>query len=662
MAVVKMLALTLIGPKAEMETVARLMVLTGGFQPLPLDLLLKDRSVRSRISTASDNPYDDLLVKLAGVWQAAGERVPDPLPVPITPDFGLDRATKAVEQTVHRLAIWAARREDLMEEREQLEAARILTASLSERAMRLADLAETNYLVPLFGKLTDENYRRLEEATLEAPLLLEPLLSSHGLTWFLGLTAPGYREGAKKLLDSLYFKGFSLKEMASSLQGDPDRILPLRIENHKRAIEGLKKAASDVLKADRESMERLYASIYTMQRVYDLCRGRGELSGLYLLSGWIPEDTLQRTRAVLEKEAPGTAVHIEEIGEMPYSGIRVPTLLRNLPLVRAFQDVVSLYSLPTYGEMDPSFFVAVSFCLFFGFMFGDVGHGLVLIAAAALLQKKKVMSRSMATVLKSAGTASVIFGFLYGSVFGVEDWIPTLWISPMEDMNRLLGVSIGVGVTVITLGMILNMIACYRARDFGRLLFDGRGLAGVILYLSMAAFGYATLTGQPMPFPSWVPWTFLSALLAVILLRDILARLLLRQRTHEEGGLYAFEVLHNLLNFLSNTASFVRLAAFALNHVGLSLAVMMLSDMVRNLPGGIVLKGILLLAGNAVIVGLEGLIVFIQTLRLEYYEFFSKFYRGGGRAFRPVSFSGARVQSKTGPVRNQVSTKGGFAS
>jgi V/A-type H+-transporting ATPase subunit I len=89
---------------------------------------------------------------------------------------------------------------------------------------------------------------------------------------------------------------------------------------------------------------------------------------------------------------------------------------------------------------------------------------------------------------------------------------------------------------------------------------------------------------------------------------------------------------------------------------------MMLSDMVRNLPGGILLKGILLLVGNAVIVGLEGLIVFIQTLRLEYYEFFSKFYRGGGRAFSPVSFRGARVQAKAGSVRNQVSTKGGFVS
>jgi len=74
--------------------------------------------------------------------------------------------------------------------------------------------------------------------------------------------------------------------------------------------------------------------------------------------------------------------------------------------------------------------------------------------------------------------------------------------------------------------------------------------------------------------------------------------------------------------------------------VGLSLAVMMLSDMVRDLPGGLILKGTLLVLGNVLIVGLEGLIVFIQTLRLEYYEFFGKFYRGGGKAFRPVTFEG----------------------
>lgn len=161
------------------------------------------------------------------------------------------------------------------------------------------------------------------------------------------------------------------------------------------------------------------------------------------------------------------------------------------------------------------------------------------------------------------------------------------------------------------------------------------------------------MTGASLPGPPWAAWALPAALLAVIVLRDVLARVLLKQQTHgeESGGLYAFEVLHNLMSFLSNTASFVRLAAFALNHVGLSLAVMMLSDMVRNLPGGILFKVVLLVTGNVVIVGLEGLIVFIQTLRLEYYEFFSKFYRGGGRAFRPVAFRGARPQVRPGSAR-----------
>ena len=99
-----------------------------------------------------------------------------------------------------------------------------------------------------------------------------------------------------------------------------------------------------------------------------------------------------------------------------------------------------------------------------------------------------------------------------------------------------------------------------------------------------------------------------------------------------------FEILHSLMSFLSNTASFVRLAAFALNHVGLSIAVIMLSDMVHKLPGGIVMKGLILVLGNVVIVCLEGLIVFIQTLRLEYYEFFGKFYKGGGSTFKPVGW------------------------
>lgn len=649
MAVVKMLALTLIGPKKEMEKVASLMVLSGGFQPLPLDILLKDKTIRSKITSTSDNPYDELLVKLASIWQAAGEKPPIPVPIQVSPRFSLEIASMQVNSAVRRLELWSSKKEELVEKLEKLEALLFLMRALKERGLNLKDLFDTKYLVPLFAKTSSENFRSLLDSSEEAPLYIESLLSRGGNTWFLGLTVPGYTEGAQKLLDSLYCKRFHMEDLQQELGENSEDSIVKRIDNLKRAINGLEKASSRLLDRNREFFVKLYSSIYTMQRVYELCRGRGELKDLYILSGWIPEDILERVRSDLEKMAPQTVMHVEEIKAMPYSGIKVPTLLKNLPLVSAFQEIVALYSLPSYGEIDPSFFVAVTFCLFFGFMFGDVGHGLMLFLIAVFLQKRKVVSRSMGIVLKSAGVSSVLFGFLYGSVFGVEGIIHPLWISPMEDMGDLLAFSIGIGVSIMTLGMTLNMITQYRARDFGRLLFDGRGLAGTFLYLSLAALGYATLKGIVLPGPKWVYWVLPVLLFVVILLRDILARVVLRERSKEKEklGLYVFEVFHNLLSFMSNTASFVRLAAFALNHVGLSLAVMMLSDMVRNLPGGWILKGTLLVVGNLLIVGLEGLIVFIQTLRLEYYEFFGKFYRGEGRAFRPVTFEGKDLLRNT---------------
>ena len=144
----------------------------------------------------------------------------------------------------------------------------------------------------------------------------------------------------------------------------------------------------------------------------------------------------------------------------------------------------------------------------------------------------------------------------------------------------------------------------------------------------------------------------IKAIILLMIFRDVLARYLLRQKSEGESAvLNMFEIMHNLISFVSNTASFVRLAAFALNHVGLSMAVIMLSDMVHNLPGGIVMKGIILVIGNAVIVALEGLIVFIQTLRLEYYEFFGKFYKGGGNAFKPVSWRKDSLKTDSSQAR-----------
>ncbi|MCF7936297.1 MAG: ATPase, partial [Synergistales bacterium] len=196
---------------------------------------------------------------------------------------------------------------------------------------------------------------------------------------------------------------------------------------------------------------------------------------------------------------------------------------------------------------------------------------------------------------------------------------------------------------VISAGMVMNILLRYRRGEWGRLLFDIRGVAGLLLYWLAVVLAWAGLSGRGAPFPPALSALLVALLLSAILFSGPLTRRLFRQEGEGEGVVvHLFHVFHGLLSFLSNTVSFVRLAAFALNHVGLSVAVLMLSTMVEGIPGGGVLAWVILVAGHLVIVALEGLIVFIQALRLEYYELFSKFYSGGGTPFAPVRWGGGR--------------------
>ena len=651
MAVMKMVALTMIGPQSEMEPVARQMVLTGGFQPLPLDLLINDRSLRSKLTTETENPYDILVTKISAIWKVAGEAVPDPQPVTIKKDFTLTKARMLVEQTSNRLQIWDQRRSALVDEEELLQAAKLFVEALHGTRFGPMDLAEGSFAKAFFGCLTNDNFQRLQESTEESPIVVNSLTASKGNTWALVITSPDYADSTKKLLDAVYFKEFSLKEIAAQIESDnPLELIEKRIFNHQRAIRGLAKAAKEMLREHREKYELLFSELYTMQRVYDVCKGHGEVSGMFVLSGWIPADTYAAISETVAAEAPGTTLIVEDTSDISSLGIRIPIKLKNNAIVRSFQDIVALYSLPSYGEMDPSPFVAISFVLFFGFMFGDVGHGLMIFLGSAFLVKRGIMRSSLGRVMKMAAASSVVFGFLYGSIFGMEDLLPAVWLSPMHDINRLIAIAICVGVIMISLGLVLNMVKQFRAHDFGRLLFDGQGMAGLLLYWLLCALAMIYITGTPVSDTlASVMWGGALVMLVLMVFRDVLARYLLHEKGEGESPvLNMFEIVHSLLSFLSNTASFVRLAAFALNHVGLSLAVIMLSNMVHTLPGGIVMKGIVLVLGNLIIVGLEGLIVFIQTLRLEYYEFFGKFYKGGGSAFKPVGWKRDRGKySKT---------------
>ncbi|MDO4987979.1 MAG: V-type ATPase 116kDa subunit family protein [Synergistes sp.] len=640
MAVMKMSAVTMIGPHDEMEPLARRMVMSDTFQPVSLDVLVNDRSLRSQLTTETINPYDELLSKISGLWKAAGKELPEPQPVAIARDFTLSKAKMVVETAAKSVQVWSARKEALIAEEEELRAVKVLANVLSGTRFTFSDLADGHFMKLHFGFMSNDNFQRLDESAAEAQFIAEKLETIGENTWVLVITAEESDSAVNNVLNTVYFKEIPISDIAEKLPcEDPVAYAERRIADKRRAIDALERAAAQKIDDERENIELLYSQLYTMQRVYDVCKGRGEVSGMFVISGWLPEDAVSTIEKMAAEDAPNTVLIVEEAKDLS-CGVRIPVKLSNCALFRSFQDIVAMYSLPSYGELDPSPIVAVMFVLFFGFMFGDVGHGLLILLGSAFMVKRGIMGRALGKVMGMASVSSMIFGVLYGSVFCKEDVFKGLWLNPMAEVNTLLAISGGLGIIVISIGLMLNMAAQYKARNYGRLLFDGEGLAGLALYWTLCALAVTAVAGISVsPAVTHLMLAGSILLLVVMLFKDMLARVLLKEKTEGSAAMSIFGIVHVLLSFLSNTASFVRLAAFALNHVGLSVAVVMLSEMVQNAPGGIFFKGLILVIGNLIIVGLEGLIVFIQTVRLEYYEFFSKFYKGGGSEFRPVSWS-----------------------
>lgn len=661
MAVVEMMGVSMVGPREEVEPVAAELLSLGNFEPMPLHYALEKKGGvligsgqgGARIASFRGNPYDELLDSLNAVFRMIpGEDAPIPetgegAPVILRreeecdrslPSLSYEEASEQVKSLQRMLSQWNERSESIDERTEKLTAAGIFLDELTAAGRGVEQALKPRFLSITLGRIPAEGFKRLEEMEDVTPLLAFPVVAEKGYVLAVIFCSRDYHPEARKLFRSLHMTEYELGEVFEGAGEALRERLRERLDSLSREARALKEAPRNYLERHRSDLERLYCSVFTMQRVYSLCRDRGEIGGIFVLSGVIPAPTLPKVEDVLNRLAPNTLLLTETDAELESRGRRLPTLLKNNFLVRTFQEIVALYSLPSYGETDPSPLVALSFCLFFGFMFGDVGHGLLLSAGAWLLAKRGVLKPAFASVIRIAGVSATLFGFLYGSVFGSEELLPSLWTSPMHGIDNLIRTSLFTGVAFMSLGVLINILALWRKGRIGKMLFDGEGAAGLLFYWTAAAAGLFAFTSGKVPA---ILYLLLAALFLAILFGGVLDRLIFGPQEEAEGAVvHTFSVFHSLLSFLSNTASFVRLAAFALNHAGLSAAVFMLSDMVHSLPGGALFRAAVLLAGNAVIVGLEGLIVFIQTLRLEYYEFFSKFYQGGGAPFRPVTWRG----------------------
>jgi V/A-type H+/Na+-transporting ATPase subunit I len=286
----------------------------------------------------------------------------------------------------------------------------------------------------------------------------------------------------------------------------------------------------------------------------------------------------------------------------------------------------------------------IMFPFLFGAMFGDVGQGIVLALLGWLLISKKLKSlRGMANlggVILACGLVATVFGFLYGSFFGFEGVIHELWMIPVENILTILMVAIVAGVIMLTMGFILSIINSITARNWSKLFFSHTGISGLVLYWSLLGLALsAFLPNFPIPRIIFIVLAVISG--AGVAFSEVWEHLLEGHRPliEDSFGIYFiqvfFELFENLISYLSNSLSFIRVGAFAVAHGGLSAAIFILAELVS--PGHGFGYWVTVALGNVFIVGFEGLIVGIQTMRLSYYEFFSKFFTGGGMEYEPLT-------------------------
>ena len=366
----------------------------------------------------------------------------------------------------------------------------------------------------------------------------------------------------------------------------------------------------------------------------------GDNNTFYILCGWMTEkDALAFQKDIQNDEK---IFCLMEDQKAP-ANKKPPTKLKNPKLFKPFEMYIKMYGLPAYNEIDPTWFVAITYSFIFGAMFGDVGQGLVLFLGGLVLYRTKHMD--LAGIISCAGVFSVFFGFMYGSFFGFEDILKAIWLKPMSKMmdvplvgklNAVFVIAIGFGMFIILICMIFNIINSVRRKDAEKTWFDSNAVAGLVFYGSIVLTVGLFISGKKLPATAVLVIMF-GVPLILMFLKEPLTNLVEKKSEifPEQKGMFFvqsfFELFEVLLSYLSNTLSFLRIGAFAVSHAAMMEVVLMLAGATNGgSPNWVVV-----VLGNIFVCAMEGLIVGIQVLRLEYYEIFSRFYSGNGREFQP---------------------------
>lgn len=530
-------------------------------------------------------------------------------------------------------------------------------SSIKESLYKELDLylsSKHDFIDVFIGSSFDKDLEYIEKQFEKLSAVIIPFDEDH-------LSILSLKRDRKDVSRILEYCKWSEKSNANSIR-DAKRKFKLEIEKRindsKKDTESLSKKLNDNIKNDKAKLDEYYKIAKSIELTSKMKTFFLHTDHTYLFTGWIPEkdkdDIVRALNTVCENKY---MLSFNKASDYPIETI--PVVTKTNKYLSVFQKLIDNYGIVQYKSVNPLIFTTIFFLIMYGLMFADAGQGLVLLLVGIIGKiyykrnpntKDKMISRYLSNLLLWLGPASIIGGVLFGSYFGFS-WFKAIWFNyhhatlgdahgPVRDVFGIMGITFKFGVFVIFTGLLINWVNLFRKKKYFEIIIDKNGIVGALLFLMGIIIGsnfvYSGYSNMSIEYYQKI---IIIICLALLFLKEPLHTLLFKKKTKITTLIgktlveFLMDVLETFIGYMSNALSFMRVAGLGIAHVYIMGA---FSDIAFSLDNK-VLTIIILILANIIVIGLEGLSAGVQALRLNYYEFFTKYFTGRGIAYKPIS-------------------------
>jgi V/A-type H+/Na+-transporting ATPase subunit I len=542
--------------------------------------------------------------------------------------------TEALDTNESRLDALSIRVDKLLSDVESLSLLREKLSMLRASNVEANALGTRTFTVVKAGLVSKQSLPKLEGSLAELKAVHEV---THATQEDSLVSIVASKQQEEKLDDLLTKYGFQEIDLPPDLNPNPSIALEeVSLQLKRRLLDSIELEASL-----REIESELAARTNYVNFLKDTTTALARTKDLSVMEGWIVESAVQNLR---QKVATVTSNSYYLEIQAPKKGEETPVLLSNRGwFLKGFELLTSIRGVPSYNELDPTIIFAVLFPIMYGMMFGDVGDGAVILVLGFLFYRRKKSFigisphalKSLGTIMMVGGVSAMVFGVAYGSYFLTQPFGPLLF-EPISNFGTIVEVALAFGVAQLTISLGLNIRNHVSRGEFGEAVFSGNGAVGLAYYLLGMILAVRLIEGGLVLSLFFAPENLPFTEGALVCLLLVFLSPLIRDRFPRESRKVKEDVIDGMgefvevfISFLTNSLSYLRIAAFAIAHS-------IFASFAFSLGSTIGLATSLVLV-NALVIIVDGFAAGIQSVRLLYYEFSTKFFSGAGQRFKPLS-------------------------